>query len=59
MMVESTIVPFFQNETSFHKRSNYLREQLLLQSVLDQQIAKTAECIAIRNLIAGIYPAEI
>ncbi len=33
----------FQNETSFHKCGNHLREQLLLQSVLDQQIAKTTK----------------
>ncbi len=49
----------FQNESSFHERGNYLREQPLLQSVLDQQIAKTAKGISIRNLIAGIYAAEI
>ena len=41
------------------ERGNYLREQPLLQSVLDQQIAKTAKGIAVRNLIAGIYAAEI
>ncbi len=33
----------FQNEASFHKCGNHLREQLFLQSVLDQQIAKTAK----------------
>ena len=49
----------FQNEASFHKCGNHLREQLFLQSVLDQQIAKTAKGIAVRNLIAGIDAAEI
>ena len=49
----------FQNETSFHKCGNHLREQLLLQSVLDQQIAKTTKGISVRNLITGIDAAEI
>ena len=50
---------FFQNEASFHKRGDHLGKQLFLQSVLDQQIAKTAKGIAVRNLIAGIDTAEI
>ena len=49
----------FQNETSFHKCGSHLREQLLLQSVLDQQIAKTTKGISVRNLITGIDAAEI
>ena len=49
----------FQNEASFHKCGNHLREQLFLQSVLDQQIAKTAKGIAVWTLIAGIDAAEI
>ena len=49
----------FQNETSFHKCGNHLREQLLLQSVLEQQIAKTTKGISVRNLITGIDAAEI
>ena len=49
----------FQNEASVHKCGNHLREQLFLQSVLDQQIAKTAKGIAVWTLIAGIDTAEI
>ena len=49
----------FQNEASCHKRGDHLSKQLFLQSVLGQQIAKTAKGIAVRNLIAGIDTAKI
>ena len=48
----------FQNEATLHERCYHLSKQLLLQSVPDQQIPKTAESIPVRNLIAGINTAE-
>ena len=53
------MVPFFQNEATLHERCYHLSKQLLLQSVPDQQIPKTAESIPVRNLIAGINAAEL
>lgn len=58
-MVESTIVPFFRMRPRAISAATTWGKQLFLQSVLDQQIAKTAKGISVRNLITGIDAAEI
>ena len=54
MIVESTIVPFLRISPFA-----YLCKQLFLQSACNQQIAESAEGIAVRDLIARIYSAKI
>ena len=49
----------FQDKTLFRQCSHDLREQLLLQSILHQQVPKAANGISVRHLIAGINAAEI
>ena len=59
MIVESTIVTFFENQSLCHPYFDYLCKQLFLQSACDQQIAKSAEGIAVGDLIARIHSAKI
>ena len=58
-MVESTIVPRFQDQATLRKEFHDLFKQFLLNTVFQKNIPKSAQRISIRHLITGLYPAEI
>ena len=49
----------FQNETALRQHSDHLCKQLLLQSMLHQQIPKASQGISVGYLVTGIYPAKL
>ena len=59
IIVESTIVPFFKNQTFCFQRFNHLRKQLFLKSVFERQITKPSECIPVGNLITWLNSAKV
>ena len=60
-MVESTIVPLFQKQASLPQQLYYLCKQLLLLNTIVYRriFRKLTQCIPVRHLITGLYPAEI
>ena len=59
MIVESTIVPFFQNQSAVGQGLYDHSKELFMDMVLDQQIPEPSDGIAVRNLVAGLYFTEI
>ena len=50
-MVESTIVPFFQDQSSVCQVFDDKSKKLFMYSVLDQQVAESSDGISIGDLV--------
>lgn len=59
MMVESTIVPFLRINPRSVRFFYYESKEFFMKVVVDEQIAESADGVAVRNLIAGFHSAEI